>query len=241
MGADARDGGGRGDSRSGIQGGAGIGPLMILLIALAIMIGIGIWISRGSLFNVAGMTQNTARMEASTLQQTGSSISSAFGAAMFRDSFLPDQITFDTAARTSSSVGIFNPADGFMAKPPIQLSALTAGTLSGSDIVWQRMQATIPEVGTGATYVTVLPGIRTQVCQAINSAKWGTPPSDPVPVASNVSSNNVTAGLGNTTAVGNVTLDLSATSPAAWSDRRDEGCMASSDGVNFYFKVISVS
>jgi hypothetical protein len=231
---------GQATAPGGVQGKPGVGPVILLLVALGLMIGIGIWLSRGNNFSVGGMTQNTARMEASSVQQTGSAIASAFGMAMFRDSFLPNQITFDTSARTSAAVGIYNPADGFMAQPTQQLSALTAAQLSNNEIIWQRMQATITGVGTGSGYVAVLPGLRTQVCQAVNAAKWGTPPSDPVPVATNVSTGNVTSGLGTSTGVGAVTLDLTLTSPASFTNGRDEGCLTTSDGVNFYFKVISV-
>lgn len=221
------------------QGMPGVGPVLILLLVLGLAIAIGVWLSRGQ-GTTSTMSQNTARMEASSLAQTASSISGAFGAAMLRDSFIPDQITFDNAARTSSGVGLFNVTDGYMAQPSQQFSALTAANLSGNTIVWQRLQANITGVGAGNNYVTVLPGVRTAVCQAINAGKWGTTPSDPVPVASNVTSANVTAGLGVTTAVAVVVLDLTTTSPANFLVNRDEGCLQSSDGVNFYFKVLSV-
>lgn len=223
------------------QGGAGFGPVMILLMALGAAIAIGIWVSRGTNANTTGMTQNAARTEASTMQQTGSAIASAFSAAMVRDSFTPSQITFDTSARTTSSIGIYNPTDGYAVQPAMQTSALVAPVVGSNPVSWQRMQANIADIGTGSGhYVAVLPNVRTPVCQAINAGRWNYGTSASVPVASSVTAANATAGLGTSNGVGAVTLALTTTSPANFTDGKDEACLSSSDGTNFYYKVIAV-
>jgi len=225
-----------------IQGKPGIGPFVLLLLALVLAVGLGIYLSRSPNVGVAGMSQNTARLEASSLQQAGSALASGFGAAMLRDSFLPHQITFDTAARTSTSIGLYNPTDGYLAQPIQQTSALVSASVGSNRVIWQRMQANITNVGSGSDhYVAVLPNLRQQVCQAVNAAKWGTAASAAVPVASNVTTANVTAGLGASTGVGSVLLGLSVTtSPANFTDGRDEGCLVTTDGTHFYYKVIAV-
>ena len=133
-----------------VQGEAGVGPVALLLLGLVLLVGIGIYLSRSPNVSVAGMTQNTARMEAAALQQTGSAVAGAFGAAMMRDSFLPNQITFDTAARTSTSIGLFNASEGYLAQPAQQTSALVAATVGANPVTWQRMQANITGIGSGS-------------------------------------------------------------------------------------------
>jgi len=225
-----------------VQGEAGVGPVALLLLGLVLLVGIGIYLSRSPNVSVAGMTQNTARMEAAALQQTGSAVAGAFGAAMMRDSFLPNQITFDTAARTSTSIGLFNASEGYLAQPAQQTSALVAATVGANPVTWQRMQANITGIGSGSgLYVAVLPNVRQAVCQQLNAAKWSVSPTAAVPTASNVTAANATAGLGAATGVGAVTLDLTATAnPANFTTGRDEGCLGSSDGTFFYYKVVAV-
>lgn len=230
-----------GTSEGAVQGEPGAGPLMLIFVALIAILAIGIWFSRGPNANTAGMTQNSARAEASSLQQTGAALASAYAAALMRDSFSPDLVTFDTAARTTTGVGIFNTTDGFTSQPTLQTSALSATTVGSNNVKWQRLQANIAGLGTGANhYIAVLPNLRQPVCQAINAARWNYGTSTAVPIASNASTANVTSGLASANGVGSVLLGLTVTSPAGFTDGKDEACLVTTDNTYFYYKVIAV-
>lgn len=206
----------------------GFSLLWGVILLVVVLGGVTLLVARSGL-NTSQASTYTQSTKASDIRMQGGFLGGGFN-NMVTNGTAANTITFDTTDTT----GLFNPTSGGTAQqtpdPNSFLSPLGAG-----EGFWIYKGANVKgnNIGTtAADYTTVISGLKSGVCQQLNSDLHG---SITVPTSTGIAEATWVGAATSTSPTDTTAVDISAIAGVVnW----DKGCMQTSDGKYVYFHVI---